>query len=183
MAAASWLKYVYLAHFSQPRTERQLYRLAKVHKICRIVEVGIYNVERTMALIAVAQRFADQGQVSYTGLDWFDARPSDLPSLTLKAAHRALQSTGTVARLVPGDPARNIAAVANAHQHTGLILLSSIVPDCLLAPAWFYLPRMVDADTVVLRERIDAARRPTFEMLPKSLLVKQAVSLGERKAA
>ena len=74
MAAASWLKYAYLAHFSKPRTERQLYRLVKVHKICRIVEVGIYSLERTTAMIAVAQRFAGTEQVTYTGLDWFDAR-------------------------------------------------------------------------------------------------------------
>jgi hypothetical protein len=63
------------------------------------------------------------------------------------------------------------------------LLLSSVVTDSLLAPAWFYLPRMVDAQSVVLRERIDAAERATFEMLAMSILVKQAASLGERRAA
>ena len=183
MAAASWLKYAYLAHFSQPRTERQLYRLVKVHKICRIVEIGIQNVERTAAMIAVAQRYADAGQVSYTGLDWFDTRPDDLPQLTLKQAHRQLLATGATVRLVPGEPARSVASIANAHQHTGLLVLSSPVTDSMLAPAWFYLPRMVESGSVVLRERIDAANRPTFELLPKTLLVKQAATLGERKAA
>ena len=146
MAAASWLKYAYLAHFSKPRTERQLYRLVKVHKVCRIVEVGIYSLERTAAMIAVAQRYAGTEQVAYTGLDWFDARNEDLPKLTLKQAHRELQSTGATVRLVPGDPARSVAAIANAHQHTGLLLLSSPVPDSMLAPAWFYFPRMIDAE-------------------------------------
>jgi len=183
VAAVSWLKYAYLAHFSQPRTERQLYRLMKVHGICRIVEIGIYNVDRTAAMIAVAQRFAHAGQVSYTGLDWFDARSDELPKLTLKQAHRELQATGATVRLVPGEPARSVAGIANAHQHTGLLLLSSIVPDSTLAPAWFYLPRMVDASSVVLRERIDSANRATFEMLTNALLIKQAASLGERRAA
>jgi hypothetical protein len=53
----------------------------------------------------------------------------------------------------------------------------------MLAAAWFYLPRMIDATSVVLRERIDSADRPTFELLNHSLLAKQAASLGERKAA
>ncbi len=183
MAAVSWLKYAYLAHFSKPRTERQLYRLVKFHQVCRIVEVGIYSVERTAAMIGVAQRYAGAEQVSYTGLDWFDARNTDLPKLTLKQAHRELQSTGATVRLVPGEPARSVAAIANAHQHTGLLLLGSPVPESTLAPAWFYFPRMIDADSVALRERIDAVGRPTFELLNHSLLAKQASTLGERKAA
>ena len=183
MAAASWLKYVYLAHFSQPRTQRQLFRLVKAHKTLRIVEVGIYNVERSAAIITLAQRFAEGEQVSYTGLDWFDARPDDLPRMTLKQAHRELQSTGAAVRLVPGEPARSVASIANSHQNTGLLLLSSSVTESSLAPAWFYFPRMVDASSIVLRERIDVANRATFERLKQSLLVKQAATLGERKAA
>jgi hypothetical protein len=183
VAAASWLKYAFLAHFSQPRTQRQLFRLIKAHRPLRLVEVGIYNVERTTAMIAVAQRFAKGESVSYTGLDWFDSRPDDLPRLTLKQAHRELQATGASVRLVPGEPARSVASIANAHRQTGLLLLSSPVTEASLAPAWFYFPRMVDATSIVLRERIDVASRPTFERLKQSLLVKQAATLGERKAA
>lgn len=183
MAAASWLKYAYLAHFSKPRSERQLYRLIKVHKVTRFVEVGIASIERTTAMIAVAQRYCGTQQVAFTGLDWFDARHDDLPKLTLKQAHRELQTTGATVRLVPGEPARSVGAIANAHQHTGLLLLSASVPESLLAPAWFYFPRMIDSASVVLRERIDVAGRSTFELLNHSLLAKQAATLGERKAA
>ncbi|MGD9633211.1 MAG: hypothetical protein AB7G28_21605 [Pirellulales bacterium] len=183
MAAASWLKYAYLAHFSQPRTQRQLFRLVKFHKICRIVEVGIFSLERTAAMIAVAQRFAGTNPVNYTGLDWFDARDAEFPKLTLKDTHRQLQATGATIRLVPGEPARSVGAIANSHPSTGLLLLSSPVAESSLAPAWFYFPRMVDGKSIVLRERIDAANRPAFELLKNSLLVKQAAALGERKAA
>ena len=183
MAGSSWLKYAYLAHFSTPRTQRHLYRLVKSHRVCRIVEIGIYCVERTTAMIAVAQRYADGEQVCYTGLDWFDARSDELPRLTLKEAHRELQATGATVRLVPGEPAHSVAAIANAHQKTGLLLLSSPVTESSLAPAWFYFPRMVEPKSVALRERVDAAGRPTFERLNHSLLVKQAATLGERKAA
>ena len=183
VAAASWLKYAFLAHFSQPRTGRQLFRLVKVHKICRIVEVGIADLERTSAVISVAQRFAGTNPVNYTGLDWFDAREEDLPKLTLKDAHRRLQATGASIRLVPGEPGRSVASIANSHQHTGMLLLSSSVTDSSLASAWFYLPRMVDGESIVLRERLDASHRPHFELLKNSLLAKQAATLGERKAA
>jgi hypothetical protein len=183
VAAASWLKFAFLAHFSQPRTQRQLFRLIKVHKVCRIVEVGIFSLERTTAMISVAQRFAGTNPVNYTGLDWFDARDVELPRLTLKDAHRQLQATGATVRLVPGEPARSVAAIANSHQHTGLLLLSSPVSESTLAPAWFFFPRMVDGQSIVLRERIDTADRPTFELLKNSLLAKQAATLGERKAA
>jgi hypothetical protein len=183
VAAASWLKYAYLAHFSKPRTERQLYRLVKVHRTCRIVEVGIYSVERTAAMIAVAQRYAGSEQVAYTGLDWFDSRSDDLPQLTLKQAHRELQATGATVRLVPGDPARSVGAIANAHQQTALLVLASPVPESALASAWFYFPRMIESTSVVLRERIDVSGRATFELLNHALLRKQAATLGERKAA
>jgi hypothetical protein len=183
VAAASWLKYAYLAHFKKPRSERQLYRLIKVHKVTRIVEIGIAGIERTTAMISVAQRFGGTQQIAYTGLDWFDARDSDMPKLTLKQAHRELQSTGATVRLVPGEPARSVSAIANAHQHTGLLLLSASVAESTLAPAWFFFPRMIDSASVVLRERIDADGRSTFELLNHSLLAKQAATLGERRAA
>jgi hypothetical protein len=183
VAAASWWKYAYLAHFSRPRTERPLFRLVKRHKICRIVEIGIQDVARSVSLVNVAERYADQGKVSYTGLDWFDSRSAELPQLTLKQAHRQLQATDAVVRLVPGEPGRSVGAIANAHPHTGLLILGSAVTDSQLVAAWFYLPRMVDAGSVVLRERIDSANRATFERLPHSLLIKQAAALGERRAA
>jgi hypothetical protein len=183
VAAASWFKYTYLAHLSKPRTQRQLYRLTKFHKFTRIIEVGIFGLERTTSLISVAQRFSDGAPISYTGLDWFDTRSEDLPQLTLKQAHRELQATGATVRLVPGDPARSISSIANTHQHTGLMMLSSAVTESQLAAAWFFFPRMIDSKTIVLRERIDSSDRPTFELLNHSLLNKQAASLGERKAA
>jgi hypothetical protein len=42
---------------------------------------------------------------------------------------------------------------------------------------------MIDAKSVVLRERIDTVGRPTFELLHHAALTKQATSLGERRAA
>ena len=60
--------------FLAPRGNRQLYRLVKRHTICRIVEIGISNLARAESLIQVAQRFAGDKKVWYTGLDMFEAR-------------------------------------------------------------------------------------------------------------
>jgi hypothetical protein len=183
VAAVSWLKYVRLTLFSKPRSERQLYRLVKLHKIDRIVEIGIGSTARTTSLIGVAQRYAVEGKVSYAGLDWFEARPDELPRLTLKRAHAQLQATGAQVRLVPGEPARSVATIANAYQHTGLVLISAAVEDSTLAESWFYVPRMLDGSSIVLRERCDEAGEPTFEMLEHEQIVAWAGCSRGRRAA
>ena len=183
MAAVSWLNYAYLARFSKPRSARQLYRLVKRNRVCRIVEVGVGSVERAASLIRVAQRYGGQEKVSYTGIDWFDARPADLPQLTLKETHCRLQATGAQVRLVPGEPARSIAATANAHQHTGLLLIAAFVYDSSLTPAWFYVPRMLDPDSIVLRELRDSAGQSVFETLPAVRIAKMAAQSTARRVA
>ena len=183
MAAASWLKYVRLAYFSQPPSERELYRLVKRHKVCRLVEVGVGNIERTAALVLVAQRYAADGQVAYTGVDWFDARSAELPRLMLKQAHARLQSTGAKIRLVPGEPGRSLAGVANAHQHTGLLVISAAVADSSLDTAWFYVPRMLDEHSIVLRECLDEAGELAFERLPAAKIAELAGPAAGRRAA
>ena len=183
MAAASWLKFAYLAYASKPRTDRQLYRLVKLHGICRIVELGIGNVERTTNLIDVAQRYAADGKVAYTGLDWFDSRNVDLPALTLKQTHVQLQATGAQVRLVPGDPGRSLRGAANSHPHTGLLLISAAVPDSSLETAWFYVPRMLDGRSIVLRERHSEAGESTFELVSMQRLAEFVERASTRQAA
>ncbi|HEY4235541.1 MAG TPA: hypothetical protein VGM76_19065 [Lacipirellulaceae bacterium] len=183
MAAVSWLKYAYLAYASKPRTDRQLYRLVKLHRICRIVELGIGSIERSTTLIGVGQRCSAEGKVAYTGLDWFDARSGELPSLTLKEAHCQLQATGAQIRLTPGEPARSLRGIANAHPHTGLLLISAAVNDSTLDSAWFYVPRMLDGRSIVLRERLDSAGQSVFEMISMQKLAEFVERVSHRQAA
>ena len=183
MAAVSWLKYAYLAYAAKPQTDRQLYRLVKLHKVCRIVELGIGSIERTAALIGVGQRYATDGKVAYTGLDWFDARDRDMPALTLKQAHCELQATGAQVRLAPGEPARSLRGIANAHSHTGLLLISAAVTDSTLESAWFYVPRMLDGRSIVLRERLDNAGQSAYEMISMQKLAEFVERASIRQAA
>jgi hypothetical protein len=183
LAAVRWLKYCYLAYASQPKGERELYRLVKARRVSRIVEVGISSMMRTTRLIEVAQRYASESKVCYTGLDWFDARASELSQLSLKQTHCALQSTGAQVRLVPGPPGNSLAAVANSHQNTDLIIISPPVSDDDLQRAWFYVPRMLRDKSVVLREHVLADGQPAFAKLSASELAERAAHSGSRRAA
>lgn len=183
MAAVRWIKYCYLAFASKPKGERELYRLVKARRISRIIEVGIGNMTRTARLIEVAQRFANEQKVFYTGLDWFDARSKELAPLSLKQTHCALQATGAQVRLVPGPPGNSLATVANAHQNTDLIILAPSVSDDELKRAWFYVPRMLRDQSVVLREQLGGDGQMAFVKLTASELAERAGQSAPRRAA
>ena len=74
-------------------------------------------------MIQVAQRFAGEKKVWYTGIDLFEARPEGQPAISLKEAYRVLRATEAGIRLVPGTPARSLSSAANAHPNTDLILI------------------------------------------------------------
>jgi uncharacterized protein YbjT (DUF2867 family) len=156
--------------------------LIKQHQAARIVEIGISDVRRTVSLIEVAQRYAKEKKVFHTAVDGFDARPTDLTALSVKEAHRVLQATGAAVRLVPGTPASSLAAIANAHRNTDLILISSIVTGDDLRGAWFYMPRMLHHKSVILREH-QSADGPSFEWLTHSQIAEWAGQSGNRRAA
>jgi hypothetical protein len=183
LPAVRWFKYCYLAYASQPKGERELYRLVKSRRVSRIVEVGIPSMTRTMRLIQVAQRYANESKVCYTGLDWFDARTGELSPLSLKQAYCALQTTGAQVRLVPGPPGNSLTTVANAHQNTDLIIISPPVSDDDLKRAWFYVPRMLRAESVVLCEHTLTDGQPAFAKLSASELAERAAQSSHRRAA
>lgn len=174
MAAASWFRYTYLAHFSRPKSVRQLYRLVKREQFCRIVEIGISDLARSVALVEVAQRYAGGKTVLFTGIDLFEARSAERTPLSLKTAYRALHATGAKVRLAPGVPGTSLAAAANAHQNTDLVLVSTSVPDSELEPAWFYVPRMLHARSEVFRETVGADEEPTFIRVAASEIAERA---------
>jgi hypothetical protein len=183
VASANWFRYAYLAYLSRPKSARQLYRLVKRQRVRRIVEVGLSNVEFTSSLIEVAQRFASDQKVTYSGLDCFDARPKHAPPLKLKDAYRTLHATGASVRLVPGSPASSLAGVANAHQNTDLILIAADVTADELQSAWFYVPRMLHHQSVILREQQSSEGERSFEWLSLSQVAEWAGRAGGRRAA
>jgi hypothetical protein len=104
-------------------------------------------------MIEVARLNAPPGDVCYTGVDLFEAQPNAAsPSLTLRAAHRLLKPTGARIRLVPGDPFTALSRVANTLTGSELVLISAGQASESLARAWFYVPRMLGHDCLVLIE-------------------------------
>jgi hypothetical protein len=174
VAAANWFRYAKLAHFSRPKGNRELYRLVKRERVCRVMEIGLSDLSRAVALIEIAQRFADNKTVWYTGVDWFEARQPDLPPLSLKETYRALRATDANVRLVPGAPASSLAAAANAHQNTDLILLGPDVGEDDLQGAWFYVPRMLNEASVVLSEHHTSDGQPAFTPITRSQIAEWA---------
>lgn len=152
MAQVSTLKFWYWSLLAKPVADRALYKLVKRERPTRIVELGIGSVERTVRLLALAEKFAPGVERSYTGLDWFEERRPELPKLSLKAMHKTLHDTGAKSRIMPGGPTMALSMLANSLVGSQLVLISQMASDELLAPVWFYLPRMCDAKTIVLRE-------------------------------
>jgi hypothetical protein len=155
VSAASLLKYVYLASFSQPKAERLLYRAIRRQKIRKVVELGVGSCSRAIRLIQVAQRYAGTEQVHYTGIDLFEAR-GDGPALLLKSAFQLLKPTGARVQLIPGDPKSALSRAANSLVGTELIIISQDQNRESLARAWFYVPRMLAAGALVYREEVVA---------------------------
>ena len=174
MAAANWFRYVRLAHWSRPKTNRQLYRLVKRDQICRIVEVGISDLSRAVAMIEVAQRFAGDKKVWYTGIDLFEARQPGSTPLPMKETYRILRATEANVRLVPGTPASSLAAAANAHQNTDFILIGPDVTEADLQGAWFYVPRMLNKTSTILSERLTADGQSSFTALTRTQIAEWA---------
>jgi hypothetical protein len=174
VAAANWFRYAQLAHLSRPKANRQLYRLVKRDCICRIVEVGISDLSRAVAMIEVAQRFAGDKKVWYTGIDLFDARQPGSAALPMKQTYRTLRATDANVRLVPGTPASSLAAAANAHQNTDLVLIGPHVKETDLDGAWFYVPRMLNETSTVLTERRTAEGQSTFTSLTRTQIAEWA---------
>jgi hypothetical protein len=183
VAAANWFRYAYLAHFSKPTTNRQLYRLVKRDQVCRIVEIGVSDLPRAIRLIEVAQRFAGDRKVWYTGIDWFEARQPQLAPLSLKESYRVLRATEANIRLVPGAPAASLAAAANAHQNTDLILIGPDVSESDLNGAWFYVPRMLNECSTVLKEHRAPGGQSTFAPLTRTQIAEWACQKPTSKHA
>lgn len=172
MPAASLLKYCYLAYFSQPKHERPIYRALRRAKVASIVELGIGAAVRARRLIEVAQRYRPGAVPRYTGIDLFESRTQGQAGLSLKAAHQALGDSGAKVQLVPGDPYSALARAANGLTNSDLLIISASQDRDSLAKAWFYVPRMLHAGSLVFVEEPTASgdtalRRLTLDEVTK----------------
>jgi hypothetical protein len=154
LSAANGLKALWLAYLSKPADERVLYRLIRKRKLRKIVEIGIGSGQRALRMISLARRYHPAAQVRYTGIDWFEGRTTNsADGMNLKTAYRMLRASGARIHLVPRDAHEAFARVANALSGNELVAISCEQPLESLGRMWFFLPRMLAPQAVVLFSR------------------------------
>lgn len=181
MSAASRIKYAYYAYLAKPKSERTLYREIRRRRPQRIVELGIAADCRTLRMLQVAARYAG-GPVEYTGIDLFEARGAEEKVLSLKAAHKLLKPMADKVRLLPGDACTALAGAANGLSNTDLLIISAGQDPESLAKAWFYVPRMLTVDTLVLQEQPSLDNVPGTRLVPLPRLEIEAWAAAQSKA-
>ena len=122
MPVATFLKLTHLLYFSKPASDRLIYQVIRRQKVHSILECGIGVTQRAIRMIQLARLVSPEGELHYTGMDLFEGREaSDGPGVSLKRAHQLLTPMEAKIRLIPGDPASMLAAMASPIRYgTGL---------------------------------------------------------------
>ena len=148
MATLGWLGSMWLARLSQPAADRMIHRQVMARPPRRILELGLGTLVRTERMLLAATRAAG-GEVRYVGLDRFEGRSAgDPPGVSLKEAHRRLHALGRV-QLVPGNVDTSLARLCNQLGQFDLVIVSSDTDQRHLERAWFFIQRMLAAETTV----------------------------------
>jgi hypothetical protein len=178
--ALKFLRNFYFCHFSKPVADRALYRLLRKTPMKSLVEIGLGNLTRTKRLLEFALDKTPLEELRYAGIDLFEGRSAENPGVPLKQAHKQLKPLGIRVQLLPGDPLSALARSANALTKTDLLIVSADVDADSLAKAWFYVPRMLhDQSIVLVEERGETPEKAQFRQL-KRLEIEQLASGAAR---
>jgi hypothetical protein len=185
LSAASLTKYLYLAYLSKPVADRVIYRKIQKLRAGHLVGIGLGDGDRARKMIQLAARCSRRRQVQFTGIDLFELRPASLPRLSLKAAHRLLSPLGASVKLVPGDPFSALATTANSLLDTDLVVIGADQDRVSIERAWFYVPRMLHTESLVLVEEPDTEdQRGSYRILDFSAVEQLArLQTPPRRAA
>jgi len=165
VSAASFLEYAYLAWFAKPAADRVLFRAVKKHRPKSVLEIGLGDGSRSIKLLKLAAQYHPAGDLRYAGIDQFEARENPATGTTLKHAHQTLNATGAKVRLTPGEPYMALARRANSLTGTDLLIVSADQQGESLRQAWFYVPRLLHADSVVFVETAGKNGATRFEQM------------------
>lgn len=178
------IRFAYLAYFSQPVADRQLFRVLRKSPVASIVEIGLPDVQRTLRLIEVLSLYQDRPKLRYAGIDLFEAGTG--ATLPLKRAHQLLHPQVAHLRLLPGDPLGALNRYANSLTGTDLLIVHLTDNPASLDQAWYYIPRMLHEKSMVFLEEPAVNNRPAaFRQVPASEIAERAAASrrGTRRAA
>jgi hypothetical protein len=175
----------YLLYFSQPATDRVLFKAMKGRPIHSIVELGIGLGGRTERLLEVARWGTRGRQLKYAGIDLFESRVQSRPRLSLKKAFHALRATGASIRLLPGDPYSVLSRMANALTGTDLLLIAADQDRESIAACWRFVPRMIHPQTLVFVQESGGPGKVLWRQLRQDEVLRLAgqASRALRRAA
>lgn len=173
MSFSKKLKSFYLGFLSKPKCDRAIYRSLAKNKTRSILELGMGDIKRSKTLIEQAQWVSKTSKVKFTAIDLFDSRPHDLPELKLIESHRLLCKTGANIKLMPGDESV-LTQIANSLTNTDLVLISGISDIQSQAQLWFYLPRMLHAQSLVFQQTIHDSGERTWKTISRSEIENRA---------
>jgi hypothetical protein len=185
LSLVSRLKSFCFLHFSTPSPDRAVYRAILECQATKILHLGVGDGKKSLRLIEAALKGHTARDIQFTGIDWFEARPSLGHAWSLKEAHRILRTTGVRVRLIPGDPWAALAENANALGKLDVLLLScpSIPgPD---APVWHYVPRLLHERSVLFVDTAAADTEAGMQQLSRSEVeaMAKAAAAARRRAA
>ena len=154
-AASTWNALVW-TYLSGPKIDRVLFRRIAKTKPQRIVELGLTDLNRTLRMIRMAQRYTEE-TIHYCGIDLFESRGES--GLKLKDTHSRLSQTGGKIRLVPGELMPAIARSANILSDTDLLIISAEHSSDDLGAVQMFMPRMLKSDSSIARFRLTDDRQ------------------------
>lgn len=167
VSVINFVKRSYLAYLSKPAGRRPLYRIVGRQPVRTIVQIGLHDLGLIENLLWSAAQTPCEGTLRFIGVDLFEMRGDDESPLGLKEAHQRLQNTRARVKLVPGDPHSALSRNANSLCNTDMILVSSHVDRESMGRAWFFVPRMLHEQSVVLRQ-IDQGPKEAYEQVSRS---------------
>ena len=174
MSIRQMLDVCYLCWLSKPKADRAIFHYLRKHSVKSIVELGLRDETRSLAMVRLAQYRSPGEEIRYAGIDLFEARAAGQAPLTLKQMHQAMNRAKATARLVPGDAFGGLARSANQLQGTDLLVISAGHDEENLARAWMYVPRLLSTTGRVL-----IADGPTVDDGPGFRLM-EAAEIEER---
>ena len=185
MSMLNRFRRLYWCYFSKPQAARTLYRAVCRTRAISIVELGITDPDRSLRLIQLATGFSPDRPVCYTAIDPFDARREGQSPLTLKGAHRLFSATSAKIKLVPGLPEESLGSVANTLLDTDLVVFAHDVAVDPAARLWFFLPRLLHAQSRILRHGRPSEEdlHPAFSEIEHAEIARLAENQTRRKVA
>jgi len=176
----------YLSYLSHPDAFRPIYRAIRRTRPTAILELGIGDGQRAVRMLRLASLSRRPGEIRYTGLDRFEDRAAcDGPGMTLKLAHRLLSRTAARIRLLPGEPLQTLGSRANDLGRFDVAIFSWRLDYQQSGWAWYFVPRLLDEQALVFREKVLPGGRLVVETLDRAhidCLARQARPVKRRAA-